>query len=156
MPANQKLAQLLHVTDYLGSYENELETAAEPYGWKLILKEKIPEESQLVMENDMESLAYIMIGLIDNLDHVTFEGENDGGAFFKTITARQATDFLGQDIKDCGKSVRALSLLISKTGLYPGDRTIFQPTSVRVYPGPAISGRTYSSEKVRHQTFRVS
>ena len=92
----------------------------------------------------MEFLAYIMIGLIDNLDHVTFEGVNEGGPFFKTVTAKKATDFFGQNIKDCGQSVRNLSLLIWKTGLYPEDGTVFSPDSVKVYQGFSVPEPVFS------------
>lgn len=128
MPANQRTAEALQIQEILGGYTNELETAAEPYGWKLILEEKIPEEQRVMAESDMESLAYVLLGLVGNLDHVTFEAPG----FSKTVTAAQATEFLGQDIKDCSGAVRVLDRLIRKTGLFYDADADFEPDSVKV------------------------
>ena len=35
----------------------------------------------------------------------------------RTITAADATEFLGEDIKNCGKNIRTLDTLITKSGL---------------------------------------
>ncbi len=115
--ANDRTARALNVGSYLGPYTNELHTAQQPYDWTLVLEENIAPEDRLLRENDMESLAYAMLAVIDNLDSVTYEYTVNGETCAKTITTADATAFFGQDIKSCGLSVRLLNDLIAQTGL---------------------------------------
>ena len=118
MPANQETANALHMSAYLGLYQNELETEQEPYGWKLLLPQEIPAAKLPQKEQDMEAFARVLIGLIGNLDHVTFEYHTGNKLRTYTVTAADATDFLGQDIKNCGENVRVLDELLTKSGLH--------------------------------------
>ncbi|MBP5554603.1 MAG: DUF4825 domain-containing protein [Lachnospiraceae bacterium] len=117
MPVNTRTANALNMSTYLGPYTNELYTASEPYGWKIILSEEIPDNIRLQKINDMEAFGYIFIGLIENLDHVTFEFQSGGVEESFTVDAESASEFLGQDIKNCSTNIRTLDELISKTGL---------------------------------------
>ena len=65
----------------------------------------------------MDAFGCVILGLIDNLDHVSFIYKSEGVEKTRTITAETASTFLGQDIKNCGKNVRTLDSLIQKTGL---------------------------------------
>ena len=120
--ANQRTMNALNARSRIGDYENQLETAQEPYGWIIRLKENLPSSGEgkdpyvIQMESDMESLACVLIGVVGNLDHVTFEYTVGGEKMERTITAKDATEFLGQDVKDCGGSVRVLEALFQKTG----------------------------------------
>ncbi len=117
MSANNRTAQALNLGSYLGAYTNELETKEEPYGWKLLLTEDIAEEKLAQKEQDMDAFGRVILGLVGNLDHVTFVYTADGQETERTITAAEASAFLGQDIKRCGTDVRILDELIRKTGL---------------------------------------
>ena len=64
----------------------------------------------------LESMAYILIGVIGNLDHITYEYTVDGTPHSLSVTAKAADSFFGRSIKDCGKSARILNELILKTG----------------------------------------
>ncbi|MCR5458676.1 MAG: DUF4825 domain-containing protein [Acetatifactor sp.] len=120
--ANQRTMNALNAYSRIGDYENQLETAKEPYGWIIRLKENLPSAGEekdpylIQMESDMEAMAYVLLGVVGNLDHVTFEYTVGGEKMEKTITAKDATEFLGQDVKDCGGSVRVLEALFQKTG----------------------------------------
>ena len=116
MPANGETARALNMQGRLGDYRNELMTAEEPYGWILRLPD-YTEKDRTLKESDMESMAYILIGVISNLDRVTFEYTIDGKAEVKTIDSAMATEYFGKDIKGCGKSIRLLDELIDMTGL---------------------------------------
>ncbi|MGX8716091.1 MAG: hypothetical protein ACSW8A_10110, partial [Lachnospiraceae bacterium] len=59
----------------------------------------------------------VITGLIGNLDHVTFVYTSGQQEKTRTITAAAASDFLGQDVKDCSRDIRLLDTLIEKTGL---------------------------------------
>ena len=105
MPANGRLARVLEIDALIGAYENELETGEEPYTWRFLLL-----EDRQVKEKDLEEAAYVLLGLVENLSQVTFEGDT----FSKTVTAEEASAFLGQNIKDCGQSVSVLQKLLQK------------------------------------------
>lgn len=59
----------------------------------------------------------MILGLIENLDHVTYVYQSEGVEKMLTITAEDASTFLGEDIKKCGKKIRTLDALLQKTGL---------------------------------------
>ena len=117
MPANQRTANVLFLSGFLGEYTNELETEKEPYGWHFHLTDAVAGSRKTLLENDMESFSYVLLGVIGNLDHVTFHYTAEGEQCMKTVTAADASSFFGRDIKDCGTSVRALEALLDKTGL---------------------------------------
>lgn len=118
MPANQRTANAMSMTAYLGTYQNELETEQEPYGWKITLLPLEIEEAKLVQkEQDMDAFGRVLIGLIGNLDHVSFVYNTEKGEVTRTITAADATEFLGEDIKNCAKNIRTLDALLKKSGL---------------------------------------
>ena len=116
MPANGETARALNMQGRLGDYRNELMTAEEPYGWILRLPD-YTEKDRALKESDMESIAYILIAMTGNLDWVRYEYSIEGHDEVMTIDAAMASEFFGQNIKDCGKSMRLLDRLIDKTGL---------------------------------------
>ena len=116
MPANGETARALNMQGRLGDYRNELMTAEEPYGWILRLPD-YTEKDRTLKESDMESIAYILIAMTGNLDWVRYEYSIEGHEEVMTIDAAMASEFFGQNIKDCGKSLRLLDRLIDKTGL---------------------------------------
>ncbi len=120
--ANGRTAQVLNVGSRLGPYTNELHTAQQPYDWTLVLAEDIASADQAKRESDMESLAYGMLAVIGNLDSVTYDYTVEGASYSKTVTTADATAFFGQNIKDCGTSLRQLNDLISETGLDVGPQ----------------------------------
>ncbi len=117
MSANNRTANALSLGSFLGPFTNELETAAEPYGWKILLAEDVPSAKLAQKEQDMDAFGRVIVGLIGNLDHVTFSYRSEDVEKSRTITAEEASAFLGEDIKNCGNKIRTLDLLIKKTGL---------------------------------------
>lgn len=117
MPENGRTAIALNMAKYLGNFKNELQTSAEPYGWKLILEDELTASQQNKKENDMRSYAYILLAVIDNLGEVSYEYTMDGETYTVTVDTQEATKFAGQDIKECGQDVVTLQRLIEKTGL---------------------------------------
>lgn len=117
MSANNRTVNALNLSSFLGEFTNELETATEPYGWRILLSEDIPTAKLAQKEQDMDAFGCVIIGLIENLDHVTFVYQSEGTERTRTITAEEASAFLGEDIKNCGINIRSLDALIQKTGL---------------------------------------
>lgn len=117
IPDNLSTAEALSMSRYLGSFTNELKTTQKPYVWRIILDKAVPEKERAVREADMERFAYVLLGVIGNLDEVEYAYTVDGENIIKSITAQNATEFLGRNIKDCGRSPRILGDLLNKTGL---------------------------------------
>ena len=114
---NLRTAEALSMSRYLGSFTNELKTEQEPYVWKIILDKEVPKNEQAIWESDMERFAYVLLGVIGNLDEVEYSYIVDGESLTKSVTAQDATEFFGRNIKDCGRSPRMLGDLLGKTGL---------------------------------------
>ncbi|MBR5336861.1 MAG: DUF4825 domain-containing protein [Lachnospiraceae bacterium] len=117
MPANQRTASALGIGAFLGEYTNELETGAEPFGWKILLQKDIPSSAKKQKERDMDAFGRVLIGLTGNLDHVSFEYSVEGQKQTRTIDATSASAFLGEDIKNCGTSIRTLERLMDQSGI---------------------------------------
>ena len=117
MSANQRTANALNIGAYLGAYTNELETREEPYGWIFHLQEDFQGSKAVQYEQDMKAFAYVLLGLVDNLHHVIYEYTVDGKTDSLTVTSEEASSFFGENIKNCGTSVRTLDRLMQKTGL---------------------------------------
>ena len=114
---NLRTAEALNMSRYIGSFTSELKTAQEPYVWKIILEKEVPQNERIVREDDMERFAYVLLGVIGNLQEVEYAYTIDGESLTKSITAQNATEFFGRNIKDCGRSPRILGDLFNKTGL---------------------------------------
>lgn len=114
--SNVRTANAIHLADLLGSFENELETEKEPYGWIINLKTDITLKERSMREGYMDGSACVMIALIQNLDHVTFQYSVDGEATSKTITATDAAQIFGQDVKNCYDNPKIFQTLLTKLG----------------------------------------
>ena len=117
MSANNRTLMALGMPNYLGILQHELQTNAEPYGWTIFLQQDIVSARLGLMESDMRSFAYVLLGLVGNLDEVTYHYTVDGQEQTLSITSEDATSFFGQNIKDCGGSVRLLDELLDKAGI---------------------------------------
>ena len=117
MSANNRLANALRLSSYVGPFTNELETDKEPYGWRILLSDPIPDEKLARKEQNMDTSGRIIVGLIENLDHVTFVYTADGTKLERTVTAADASGFFGENIKNCGADILTLSRLLEIHGL---------------------------------------
>lgn len=117
MSANSYTADALNISNYLGSFKNELQTAKEPYGWKIIFKDNFASSNNADNEKLMRSYAYVLIATIGNLSEVSFEYVVDEEKHLLTVTEQEANDFAGGNIKDFGKDISKLQSLLEKTEL---------------------------------------
>jgi len=117
MSANGRTVGALGVSNYLGAMQHELQTDQEPYGWTIHLQQDLASTRIGLMESDMRAFAYVLLGLVGNLDEVTYRYTVDGQEQSLSVTTEDATGFFGQNIKDCGGSVRLLDELLDKTGI---------------------------------------
>ena len=114
--SNARTASTLHLNELLGPFENKLETEKDPYGWIINLQTDITSKERSMREGYMDSVSCIMIALVQNLDHVTFQYTVDGAAMSKTITAADATQIFDQDVKNCYENPKILQDLLTKLG----------------------------------------
>ncbi|MBQ9512091.1 MAG: DUF4825 domain-containing protein [Lachnospiraceae bacterium] len=115
MPANQKTANALCLQAYIGGWSNELLSGGTPLTWILHLEEEISSGRRVEKEKLMEEAAYILLAMAGNLDEVRFTYRCDGEEVSKTVAAKDASAFFGQDIKGCMESARLLDELLHKT-----------------------------------------
>lgn len=105
MPANAGIADILGVSEQFGSYTNELQTSAQPYGWTLALNDKIATSNEGRSIDKMIVDSCVMLATIDNLGYVTWRYKTDNGEKEFTFTADDASALIGYDIKSCCASV---------------------------------------------------
>lgn len=111
---NSHTVSALGIADYLGTFTMELQTSKEPYGLKLILTEPMGKDSIDNKRNQMKIFSYALLGLIDNLDVVTFEFDSDNGKEKVEISTNKASKVIGSDVKELSKDVVKLNSVLNK------------------------------------------
>lgn len=109
-----KIADAVGVQRDFGSFTNELSTVKEPYGWRLFLNNAIEKEKESEAKKSMKSKACAILASIGNLSYVTFVYSVDGTENRFTVTSKQASEFVGKDIKLCTDSIAAIRDLLDK------------------------------------------
>lgn len=117
MSKNMRTAEVLHVDSWLGPFTNELETEKQPYGWRLVLKDDIPEKRLEEKEASMKKIAYVMLGTISNLDYVEYRFISENKEETIRFTAEEASEFFGKDIKVCADNAAELDTLMNKLNI---------------------------------------
>ena len=110
MSANARTAMAAGVPQYFGPFTNELQTAAEPYGWTIILEE--PLYDRKAQELQMDRIAAVLIACTGNLSEVTFRYSADGMDCTRTIAEQDADALAGFHVKDAAESCALLQRLI--------------------------------------------
>jgi hypothetical protein len=96
MPANGALARALGIQETIGSYENELSTAEEPYGWTFYTEKDLTSQELAVIRQELQRDAAVLLACVDNLGWVEFQFAN--GTSLK-LTAEEASAIRNTDIK---------------------------------------------------------
>ena len=117
MSANANIASLLRVSNRVGSFTNELQTDAEPYGWTLLLEEPVAQEKEAGIKEEMQKCSCVLLAEIENLGTVTWKYETEAGKETFTVTTADASKLAGQDIKTCAVSASELQKLLYTLGL---------------------------------------
>ena len=116
MSANASIASLLRVGNRVGSFTNELQTDAEPYGWTLILDDPIAAENEKSIKDEMRRCSCVLLAEIENLGTVSWKYETEAGEKTFTVTDSDASKLAGQDIKTCAASASELQNLLNELG----------------------------------------
>ena len=116
MSANANIASLLRVGNRVGSFTNELQTDAEPYGWTLILDDPIAAENEKSTKEEMRRCSCVLLAEIENLGTVSWKYETEAGEKTFTVTATDASKLVGHNIKTCAASASELQNLLNELG----------------------------------------
>lgn len=116
MSANASIASLLRVGNRVGSFTNELQTDAEPYGWTLLLDDPIAAEHEKSTKDEMRRCSCVLLAEIENLGTVSWKYETEAGEKTFIVTASDASKLVGQNIKTCAASASELQNLLNKLG----------------------------------------
>lgn len=100
---------------YTGNFTNELQTTTEPYGWTMFFENDFPASQKAELEEHLHAYAYILLAEIGNLSELTYEYTLNGVVQTLTVTADDASEYAGQNIKAVGKDITALEQLVHKT-----------------------------------------
>lgn len=112
MPANNKIANIIGVSEQFGPYTNELQTSKEPYGWTLDLEVTIDQDDETNAKQIMATDSRLMLATIENLGYVTWKYKTDAGTQVYTVTAKDASDYVGGDIKLFSQSPADLQFIL--------------------------------------------
>ncbi len=115
---NDWLATKIGVYDSFGNFTSELQTAQEPYGWKLLLTNPLKGDVAKKQEK-MKKYAYVMLALIGNAGEISWEYKTEGATTATTyaVTIEGAKEELGVDVKRYGESAAKLQELMEKLEL---------------------------------------
>ena len=111
MPANGALAGALGIREAIGPYENELSTAAEPYGWTVYSMKDLSSRELAAIRQELQRDAAVMLACVDNLGWVEFQFAN--GTSLK-LTAEDASAMRNADIKKEADNPIRLQLLMKE------------------------------------------
>lgn len=111
MPANGALAGALGIREAIGPYENELSTAAEPYGWTFYSMKDLSSRELATIRQELQRDAAVMLACVDNLGWVEFQFAN--GTNLK-LTAEDASAMRNADIKKEADNPIRLQLLMKE------------------------------------------
>lgn len=98
--------------EQFGGYLSELQTDTEPFGWSIGLESRLTANQEPGSRETMEKDACVMLATVRNLGYVTWRYSLDGRTKEYTITAEDATERIGYDIKSCSDSASAMQRLI--------------------------------------------
>ncbi len=111
MPANGALAGALGIREAIGPYENELSTAAEPYGWTFYSMKDLSSRELAAIRQELQRDAAVMLACVDNLGWVEFQFAN--GTSLK-LTTEDASAMRNADIKKEADNPIRLQLLMKE------------------------------------------
>lgn len=111
MSANGVLAGALGIREAIGPYENELSTAAEPYGWTFYSMKDLSSRELATIRQELQRDAAVMLACVDNLGWVEFQFAN--GTSLK-LTVEDASAMRNTDIKKEADNPIRLQLLMEE------------------------------------------
>lgn len=115
--ADMNLLNLMNIENDLGAYTIELNTESNINSIKLIFN--TPVSDSHTFDTNMYNRAYLILALIENANEVqwTYPNESDNLITHMSVNIDEASDTLGANIKDFGKSKKSIKKLLNKIGI---------------------------------------
>ncbi len=114
--ADGRLARILDIGGEMGGFTSELQTVSEPYGWTLHHKDSV--RNSAAFESRMKDYGCVMLALIDNLGEIgwTYTVETEQGPVERqtTLTAQEASEYVGDSVKSFGQSPQKVQELLDR------------------------------------------
>ncbi|MGN0205344.1 MAG: DUF4825 domain-containing protein [Coprococcus sp.] len=149
--ACKAVADAIGIQAQFGSYENELTTSAQPYDWRLIIAHPLQTDKKEAAEQKMFEDACVLLGMISNLDSVTWDYITNEGEQIVTITKEAASEYVGYDVKSCSKSAGVLQKLLLQLGIILEENTYIEMDPLGGVPyGFEISVSLQSDSDIDH------
>lgn len=117
MSANGKLSRLLNIPASFGNCKNVLQTTKEPYGWTLEFQDIVEESKEQKFNQTMTEYAYVLLALTDNLGEFSWTYRIGMEEKEMTVSAKEASENLGENIKSYGESSIKVQELLLKVGI---------------------------------------
>lgn len=120
MPANGKLAMYLGIASTLGNFQNSLQTTKEPYGWTMEFVNPIDAVAEEYLNNRMTEYSYVLLALIENAGEISWnyslQGDTENTRKTCTVTLGDATEAMGENVKEFAQSERKVQELLTRLG----------------------------------------
>lgn len=115
--ADMSLLNLMNIEKDLGTYTIELETDSDINSIKLVFNNPVSDSE--TFDTNMYNRSYLILALIENADEVewSYPNENDNLITYMSLNKEEASDTLGTNIKDFGKSKKSVEKLLNKIGI---------------------------------------
>lgn len=145
------VADAIGIKNQFGSYENELTTSAQPYDWRFIIQHPLQTNVKEEAEEKMLKDACVLMAMVSNLDSVTWDYITDEGQRIVTLTKEDASQYVGYDVKKCGKSAGKLQKFLLQLGIILDEKTYIEMDPLGEVPyGFEISVSLQSDSDIDH------
>lgn len=120
MSANGRLAMYLGIASTFGNFQNSLQTTKEPYGWTMEFVNPIDATDEEYLNKKMTEYSYILLALIENAGEIswnyTLQGDTENARKTCTVTLGDATEAMGENMKEFAQSDRKVQKLLTRLG----------------------------------------
>ncbi len=100
-----------------GSCYNKLQTREEPYGWTLVFEDEQAMENETFLTDAFRAYGCALLAIVDNLGYMNFEYINLKEEKTFSITKEEASEFVGENIKNFSSDIIKLQELVNKIDL---------------------------------------
>jgi hypothetical protein len=111
--ADMKLLNLVGINE-IGKYKIELQTSREPYALKITFSEINAGIDVQKLNSEMEKKSVLLLALIENAGRIEWAYTMNGEEAARSITADEAAELIGKDVKACGESKAGVEELLNK------------------------------------------
>lgn len=117
-PALGRIAGAMYVTDLCGSFTNELQTKAEPYGWTLHFTEPRSPSAAESLNRQMTCMAVKMLALVENLGEVRWTYADEVGRQHEWMFTRSQADACAAALAGAPGGVQTIGQTVQSPAIF--------------------------------------